>query len=215
MNPVKPRPAHRPSRRPEVIDAAMQLLSSRPSEDVTVTDIADAAGMTPAAIYYHFAGKDDILLEGLRAFGDALITEAADQVRAADLVAVSPGVVVSNLLEWTDAHRSSAQFYFYNSAGLSAVIEARRRATRIEVLDSLALLARHSNPKLTKTAAGVTATGMLSAFEIAAVSWLTKDDIFLGLGRRQFLIEVQLIVDRLVGAPPSPRPDSAAQPPRQ
>jgi AcrR family transcriptional regulator len=44
----------------------MELFASQRSEAITVAEIAEAAGMTSAAVYYHFASKDDILLEGLR-----------------------------------------------------------------------------------------------------------------------------------------------------
>lgn len=199
MSTLERRPAHRPSRRGDVIDAAMRLLASRPSEDVTVTEIADACGMTPAAIYYHFAGKDDILLEGLRAFGTAMVEELQAQVDTAIEHPAQPGAVLAEILEWIDHHRAPARFYFVNSAGLSETIEALRRAIRIEVLETLAILARSANPSMNKAEAGVTATGMLAALENAAVSWLSQDEIWLSLGRKQFLAEFTAIIDRLVG----------------
>jgi len=185
-----------------VIDAAMSLLASRPSEDVTVTDIADACGMTPAAIYYHFAGKDDILLEGLRSFGSAMIAELQRHVDTPQEDHADPGMVLADLVQWIDQRRDSARFYFINSAGLSESIEALRRAIRIEVLETMALLARAANPRMNRAESGVTATGMLAALENAAVSWLSQDEIWLSLGRRQFLIEFRRIIDRLVGVDP-------------
>lgn len=193
------RPAHRPSRRKDVIDAAMSLLATRSSEEVTVTDIADACGMTPAAIYYHFAGKDDILLEGLRSFGSALVSELERHVDSSDREVADPGVVLADLVQWIDQRRDSARFYFINSAGLSESIEALRRSIRIEVLETMALLARAANPRMNRAESGVTATGMLAALENAAGSWLGQDEIWLSLGRKQFLIEFRRIIDRLVG----------------
>ena len=193
------RPAHRPSRRGDVIDAAMSLLASRPSEDVTVTDIADACGMTPAAIYYHFAGKDDILLEGLRSFGTSMLAELRLHADPSLDATHDPGAVLADLLQWIDQNRASARFYFINSAGLSESIEALRRAIRIELLETMADLARTANPAMRGPEAGVTATGMLAALENSAVSMLSQDEIWLSLGRRQFLVEFRRIIDRLVG----------------
>ena len=193
------RPAHRPSRRGDVIDAAMSLLASRPSEEVTVTDIADACGMTPAAIYYHFAGKDDILLEGLRSFGTSMTAELRLHADNDPDSSSDPGAVLAGLLQWIDQNRASARFYFINSAGLSESIEALRRAIRIEVLETMADLARTANSAMRGAEAGVTATGMLAALENSAVSMLSQDEIWLSLGRRQFLVEFRRIIDRLVG----------------
>ena len=53
----------------------MGLFASFPVDEVTVLDIAGAAGMTPAAVYYHFASKEQILLEGMQQFRDALLVD--------------------------------------------------------------------------------------------------------------------------------------------
>ena len=39
-----------------------------PAEAITVADIAAAANMTAAAVYYHFPSKERVLLEGLQSF---------------------------------------------------------------------------------------------------------------------------------------------------
>ena len=56
----------------------MNLFATFPVDEVTVHDIAGAVGMTPAAVYYHFASKEQILVEGLTRFTDELL----DEVRA-------------------------------------------------------------------------------------------------------------------------------------
>ena len=66
------RPPHRPSRRSTVVDAAMGLFALHPPEHVTVADIAAAADMTAAAVYYHFPSKEHVLLEGLQLFTGAV-----------------------------------------------------------------------------------------------------------------------------------------------
>src|SRR4051812_4064284 len=48
------RPAHRPSRRDDVLAAGVVEFVERGFAPVSVTDIARRAGMTPAAVYYHF-----------------------------------------------------------------------------------------------------------------------------------------------------------------
>jgi AcrR family transcriptional regulator len=43
------KPANRPSRRQDLIEAAMELFSLQPWDFVTVADFVERAGMTPAA----------------------------------------------------------------------------------------------------------------------------------------------------------------------
>ncbi len=58
------RNSHAPSAlepRDEILHHASAIFSAKGVGATTVTDIANAVGLTQAAIYYHFAGRDDIL----------------------------------------------------------------------------------------------------------------------------------------------------------
>src|SRR5262245_55392 len=79
------RPAHRPSRRDDVLSAGSVEFVERGFASVSVTDIAKRAGMTPAAVYYHFPTKEDVLLALVGRTGDA-ITELS----GADTEAAAP-----------------------------------------------------------------------------------------------------------------------------
>jgi len=60
------RPAHRPSRRKEIIEAATKVFSCDGYVEARVEDIARAAGVAPTAIYYHFGGKEELFTQALR-----------------------------------------------------------------------------------------------------------------------------------------------------
>jgi AcrR family transcriptional regulator len=49
-----------PLTRKQILDAALKLFSDRGFARTSVRDIAQAAGITDAAIYYHFASKRDL-----------------------------------------------------------------------------------------------------------------------------------------------------------
>jgi AcrR family transcriptional regulator len=61
------RPAHRPSRRKEIIDAATKAFSRDGYVEARIEDIARSAGVAPTAIYYHFGGKEELFHQALRA----------------------------------------------------------------------------------------------------------------------------------------------------
>ncbi len=60
------RPAHRPSRRRQIIDAATKVFARAGYIEANVEDIAAAAGVAPTAIYYHFGSKEELFTQALR-----------------------------------------------------------------------------------------------------------------------------------------------------
>ena len=54
------RPAHRPSRRSEIVRAATNVFSRLTYAEATVEDIAEECGVAPTAVYYHFGGKEEL-----------------------------------------------------------------------------------------------------------------------------------------------------------
>jgi AcrR family transcriptional regulator len=60
------RPAHRPSRRRQIIEAATKSFSRDGYVEARVEDIARAAGVAPTAIYYHFGSKEELFTQALR-----------------------------------------------------------------------------------------------------------------------------------------------------
>lgn len=63
---MPPRPDTPPAdRRQELLDAALQVFAGKGYHAATNADIARAAGVTPAALYYYFASKEDLFREAL------------------------------------------------------------------------------------------------------------------------------------------------------
>lgn len=61
------RPAHRPSRRKQIIEAATRAFARDGYVEARVEDIAREARVAPTAIYYHFGGKEELFAQALRA----------------------------------------------------------------------------------------------------------------------------------------------------
>jgi AcrR family transcriptional regulator len=55
--------ADQPSTRERILDIALELFSEQGYDKTSLRDIAARLGTTKAALYYHFARKEDILLE--------------------------------------------------------------------------------------------------------------------------------------------------------
>lgn len=76
------RPAHRPSRRLQIVEAATCVFAREGYVEASVEDIAKAAGVAPTAIYYHFGGKEELFTQALRhamnAFSDNILQVRPD-----------------------------------------------------------------------------------------------------------------------------------------
>ena len=75
-------PAHRPSRRHVIVDAAIRVFARQGFVDASVQDVAEEAQVVPNAIYYHFAGKEELFDAALRRAMEQ-VDEATDAARAA------------------------------------------------------------------------------------------------------------------------------------
>jgi AcrR family transcriptional regulator len=180
----------------------MELFASPRADAITVAEIADAAGMTSAAVYYHFASKDDILLEGLRLVGEEMVAEARRAQQDIAARHASIGGLPVRLLEWMDERRAAATVWYVKSPGVSLAVEQLRRELRGELITVLTRAAKAARPKISAAEAAVVATALLSLIETAATSWLTDDESLTGLGRRGFLEETGRLAERITGIHP-------------
>src|SRR3954452_10786341 len=193
------RPAHRPSRRVTVVHSAMELFASQRSDAITVAEIADAAGMTSAAVYYHFASKEDILLEGLRSLGEALVSEARRTQQDIAAREASIGELPVRLVPWMGGRRAEAIVWFVKSSGVSLAVEQLRREVRGDLITVFTRAARAARAKISTAEAAVVATALLSLLETAATSWLPQDESLSGLGPKNFLDETGRLAERIAG----------------
>lgn len=72
----------KPSRREEILAAAVRLFAERGYGSTSVDEIGEALGISGPALYWHFKGKEAMLGEALTAISDALL-EGGQRCRAA------------------------------------------------------------------------------------------------------------------------------------
>lgn len=176
----------------------MGLFATFPVDEVTVLDIAGAVDMTPAAVYYHFASKEQILLEGMQQFRVALLHEVTAHLPAKG-DAAGVGALMEHLVGWCRRHRTPAMVYFVSSIGLNLLVEALRRDTRLELVELLRGAVKNSRGRLAAAEAGVIAVALVSLLETAAASMLNEDAAAQGLGPRRFGAEVRSLANRIAG----------------
>jgi AcrR family transcriptional regulator len=91
-------------RREQILDAASALFAERPYDQVSVEDIANAAGVARGLVHHYFGGRNDVyvgLLERLGAQREDELRPPAGRSARARLADT-----VSRWLDWTEANRT-------------------------------------------------------------------------------------------------------------
>jgi AcrR family transcriptional regulator len=118
MVPVLPTklPAHRPSRRQEIIDAAIKVFARTGFAETSVQDVAEEAGVVPTAVYYHFAGKDELFDVALQ----SVITElddVVDRARPEEDAAAALPQITSAVWDWIESRPDHARILYSHLPG--------------------------------------------------------------------------------------------------
>ena len=120
----------------------MRLFARLSFDEVTVGDIADAAEMTPAAVYYHFAGKEDL-------YGAAIakvlhqIDEIVARIRADDAPAESDTLdrIIDAVWDWVDENPDPAKLvHLHTPAATRQAAQLRREFDELHVRRAFAYL---------------------------------------------------------------------------
>ncbi|TQF06439.1 TetR/AcrR family transcriptional regulator [Kitasatospora acidiphila] len=167
----KPQPRRRLSvdeRREQLIAVALELFSIRPPEEVSIDDIAAAAGASRPLVYHYFPGKQAIYEESLRRAGQ----ELAGRFEEAPTGPLSERLarVMARYLDFVASHGPGFAALLRGgsvaaSPGTNAVIDDVRQAAHDQILRHLAL--PDPSPQLR-----LTVRAWIARAEITALEWL-------------------------------------------
>ena len=113
--------SHRPSRRGEIVSAAIRVFARHGFADTSIQAVAREAGVAPTAVYYHFSGKEDLFEAALHKIIDAINTVVIE-VRPDDAPAdpEALGDVISAVWSWLDANPDACQLLYHHLPGTTA-----------------------------------------------------------------------------------------------
>lgn len=104
-----PSPAHRPSRRNNIIDAAIVLFAQKGFADASITDIASEASVAVTAVYYHFSGKEELYNAAVRRVFESISERSAEAQTKGEEPSLP--LVIDAVWEWIDANPNQAMLY--------------------------------------------------------------------------------------------------------
>jgi len=91
-------------RRDQILDAANALFAERGYDEVSLEDIARAAGVTRGLVHHYFGGRNEVYIALLMRFGAG--SEAALRAPVGPTPTARVADTVSRWLDWTDANRA-------------------------------------------------------------------------------------------------------------
>ena len=91
-------------RRDQILDAASALLAERPYDEVSIEDIASAAGVTRGLVHHYFGGRYELYIALLKRIGNQREDELRLPVGSSACARVAD--TVSRWLDWTEANRT-------------------------------------------------------------------------------------------------------------
>jgi AcrR family transcriptional regulator len=161
------RPAHRPSRVDQVVQAGIKVFAEKGLAGATMAEVAEECGMGPGALYYHFSTKEQLFAECVRSVAD-------DVANITGHGGAPPGSlpeVVRLIYDWYAACPDKARLFFLAAPGSTPEI-AQTWAEFVE--EHVRDLARYvNNPAGASDLAARIAIGTANA---AAMAWLAGDE---------------------------------------
>ncbi|GAA1503701.1 TetR/AcrR family transcriptional regulator [Sphaerisporangium rubeum] len=161
-------------RREELMAAALELFSRHDAEDVSVDDVAFAAGASRALVYHYFGGKQELYVAALRS--------AAAELEARLRPASGGG---SALEEIADGLTRYFDFVEDHAAGFAALLRggpANRTGEVGEIVESvrrrlLRMITNRMRVEEPGATLRVTLRSWIASVEIAGLDWLENRDM--------------------------------------
>jgi AcrR family transcriptional regulator len=160
-------------RREELIDAALELFSHRPAEDVAIDDVAAAAGASRALVYHYFGGKQELYVAALRSAAKQLtdLIEPPTQGRPLERLAVS----LRRYFDFVEDHAAGFVTLLRGGpANRSGEVGKIIDGVRQQLLSLLLREIRVDNPT---PVLRTTLRSWIASVETAGLDWLERRDL--------------------------------------
>jgi AcrR family transcriptional regulator len=167
------------ARREQLLASGARLLAERPFDEVSIEEIARAAGVSKGLLYHYFPTKKDFLIAALERGQEELaaLTAPDPSLPPAEQLAAS----LDRFLDFVEEHEAAYAAIFRSRGGgdpeIQAALEAGRRQRMDAVIESLATW-EAAPASVTRTPTLETAVqGWFFFIEGAVLRWLEHRDM--------------------------------------
>jgi AcrR family transcriptional regulator len=153
--------------------AALELFSTRDAEDVSIDDVASAAGASRALVYHYFGGKQELYVAALKSAADQLESRLRPQGGGRPLEELASGL--GRYFDFVEEH----------AAGFAALLRggpANRAGEVGEIVDGVRqrlfrLIQRQMRVERPSPVLRTTLRSWIASVETAGLDWLEHRDI--------------------------------------
>ncbi len=177
-------------RRDEIITATLQLLSTRPANQLSIDEIAEAAGASRALIYHYFRSKELLYTAAVRSACDDLQSRLRlpdvhpfEQLRYAARIYLD--FAEDRSADFTALLRGVAQAG--EADELASIVEQTRQSIVDLIIDSVGV----SHPS---TALRATLRGYVAMMEVITLDWLDRRTLTRDQVRRLFVNQLGAVL---------------------
>ncbi|MEV5826702.1 TetR/AcrR family transcriptional regulator [Spirillospora sp. NPDC052242] len=160
-------------RREELIEAALQLFSTRSPEDVSIDDVAAAAGASRALVYHYFGGKYELYIAALGSAAKKLSVLLEPPTEGKPLERL--GVSLERYFDFVESHAAGYTALLRGgpadrSGEVGEIVDGIRQLLLDRILHSLAVDVPQPTLRITLRA-------WMAAVETAGLDWLENRDV--------------------------------------
>jgi AcrR family transcriptional regulator len=127
------------TRREQLLDLGLQMLQSRPLDELSIDLLADEAGISRGLLYHYFSGKQDFHRAVVRRAADELIAKTApeESLEPVERLTASLHAYVDYVLDNYAAYVSLVKSAAGGDQVLRGIYEETRTALTARIFDSL------------------------------------------------------------------------------
>ncbi|MFG1709549.1 TetR/AcrR family transcriptional regulator [Nonomuraea sp. M3C6] len=160
-------------RREELMAAALELFSTRDAEDVSIDDVASAAGASRALVYHYFGGKQELYVAALKSAAEQLESRLRPHDGGRPLDELASGL--KRYFDFVEEH----------AAGFAALLRggpANRAGEVGEIVDGVRqrlfrLIQRQMRVEEPSPVLRTTLRSWIASVETAGLDWLEHRDV--------------------------------------
>ena len=159
------------ARREQLVALGIEIFSERPFDEVSIDDIAAAAGISKGLLYHYFPSKRDFYVAVIRSAADEMqaLTEPDPALEPRDRLAAA----LERYLEYVETHARGYATVLRAGIGsdpaVAAIVEEVRGAMVARLLDDLPVTPPGEEPPV---ALRVAVRGWVGFVEAASLDWL-------------------------------------------
>jgi len=159
-------------RRDELVQACLHLIGTRPWDEVSMAEVAAAAGVSKPLLYHYFSTKSDLYLAAVRSAAD----ELSEATRPDPTLPIGPRLAraLGAHLDWIDDHALAYRAILQGGISSDRNVQAIVEGARADVVSRMAEAFEFRDPT---PAQRIALRGWVGFLEGACLDWLIARDI--------------------------------------